>query len=1036
MNLPEVSVRNPVTTLMVFLGVILVGAFCLLQMPLDLFPEMEIPILTIMTPYEGAGPEEIEEKITRPLERVLSTVEDLKNSFSTSKEGSSQISLEFDWGTDLEARANDVRDAVDMTLRLMPEEAERPRIFKLDMNQFPVMVYGVYADESYAELEDILENEVANPLEGAPGVAAVTVITPLQRQVNVDLDRELLAAHRLTPSDVAGALARENYQAAAGSIKMGDTDYLPRVPGEFETVEPMNEIVVRARDGAIVRLKDVGRATFGFRDMDLDVRINGLPGGIFFVQKQSGANTVSTAREVRRRLDAILAGGRLPADVTVVNVMDGSDDIQRMVDDLVATLLIGGALAMVVVLVFLRQVRGTLIIGLAIPFSLIAAGVVMYMLDYSINMLTLFALIVAIGMVVDNAIVVLENIASHREQGESAGEGAIFGATEVGMAVVASTLTTLCIFFPLLFVQGIARIVFAPFAVVAAAVLLASLFTALTMTPMMASRLLTRGYGDGRRESWFFRMSEAGFDGLANAYSSVLGWSLRHRGIVILAVLALLMSSLALVPAIGFELMPEEDRAMIQGSIKLPVGTRVERTAEALEAVYAEILEEIPEEHMLAIFTRCGTSAEGSPMSGDAGSHVGSFGMRLVPREDRGWHVAQVGDALRKRIQRLAPQYGIVDYRIDMQDAMSGLASGGGRALAVEIRGDDLEAVDRFAAWLLPRMAAVPGAMDVGVSREDPTPEAWVRVDRDKASSLGLNVSDVADAVRIAVYGRTASYYRVGGDEYDIFVRLQESDRDRLDGLGHLAVRLPSGELVRIENVAEVTRELGPLEIERKNQRRIVRVDANVHGRSLGEVAADVQAIVAEADIPQGLEVSMGGQVQEMRETFFWLTLALVIAVILVYMVMASQFESLMHPFVVMFSIPFAFIGVLWVLFLGGYALSMVVFLGALLLIGVVVNNAIVLVDYINILRARGLDMMEAVQEAGRSRLRPVLMTATTTIVALAPMAFKSGQGSETWNPLGATIMGGLLVSTVVTLVLVPTIYSIFESRARPANHR
>lgn len=1032
MKLPELAVRNPVTTLMVFLGVILIGIFCLLQMPLDLLPEMDIPMITVSTPYEGAGPEEIEEKITRPLERALSTVENLRHIYSTSREGRSDIRLQFDWGTDLESRANDIRDAVDMTLRVLPDEAERPQIFKLDVTQFPVMVFGVFADESYPELEDILENEVANPLEGVPGVAAVTVMAPLQRQVNVDLDREKLAAFNLTPSDVAMTLARENYQASAGSIKMGDTDYLPRVPGEFKTVEPMNEIVIRANDGAIVRLRDVGDATFGFKDKDLDVRINNMPGALFFVQKQSDANTVSMARAVNKRLESILAKNRLPSDVTIINVMDGSVDIVRMVRDLLQTLWEGGLLAMAVVLVFLRQIRGTLIIGLAIPFSLIAAGAVLFMMDYSINMMTLFAMIVAIGMVVDNAIVVLENIASHREQGETPSEGAIYGASEVGMAVVASTLTTLCIFFPLIFVEGIAQIIFTPFAFVATAVLLASLFTALTMTPMMASKLLRRGYNDEENTNRFFQITESGFNSLSESYAVFLGWCLRHRKIVIFAVLALLIGSFALIPGIGFELMPREDRASIRGTIELPVGTRVERTAEALEALYQEVAAEIPQEHLLAVFTRCGGGG-GSPMGGASGSHIGSFGMRLVPREERDRHVADIADSLRRRFDRITARYGIVSYAISLQDAMEGLIAGGGGALSVEIRGDDMEAANRFAEWLKPKMAALPGAVDVTISREDAAPEVWVDVNREKASSLGLNVADIADAVRINIYGRIASYFRVDGDEYDIFVRLRESDRERLDDLGHLPVRLPGGELIRVDNVGKVIREFGPLEIERKDQRRIVRVEGSVHGRSLGEVAGDVQKILAGIEIPPGLEVNMGGQVEEMRETFLWLTLALVIAIVLVYMVMASQFESLIHPFVVMFSIPFAFIGVIWVLFLSGYTLSMIVFLGALLLIGVVVNNAIVLVDYINILRARGRNMMEAVQEAGRSRLRPVLMTAITTIVALVPMAFKKGQGAENWNPLGATIMGGLLVSTIVTLVLVPVIYSLLERRAEPA---
>ena len=1032
MKLPEVSVRKPVTTLMVFFGIILVGAFCFLQMPLDLLPEMDIPMITVSTPYEGVGPAEIEEKVTRPLEKNLATVEDLRHIYSTSREGRSNIRLQFNWGTDLEARANDVRDAVDQTMRELPDDVERPRIYKLDITQFPVMVYGVYADESYPDLEDILENEVADLLEGVEGVAAVTVITPLRRQVNVDLDRERIAAIGMTPSDIARVVARENYQTSGGSIKMGDTDYLPRVPGEFKSVEPMNGIVVQTRDGAIVRLRDVGRATFGFKDLDMEVKVNGRRGGLLFVQKQSDANTVTTVRGVQRRLERIQASGHLPADITLLPVMDGSDDILRMVRDLADTLWMGGLLAMLVVLIFLRQWRGTLIVGLTIPFSLISAGIVMYLMDYSINMLTLFAFIVAVGMVVDNAIVVLENIASHREDGESVEEAAIYGTDEVGMAVVASTITTLCIFFPLMFVQGMSRILFTPFAVVCSVVLAASLFTALTMTPMLASKLLTGAYQERHRGHWLFRMSEDVFNRLSEGYARLLEWSLGHRKIVLGTMVLLLLGSLALVPYIGFELMPEEDRGSIRGTIKLPVGTRYERTAEAVEAIYAEIIKEIPAEQIMAVFLRAGGGGGGSPTGGDAGPHIGSFGVRLVPREERDRHVSEIADGIRRRVDRLMVRYGIESLDVDLSDPMAGLvAGGGGSGLSVEILGDDMDIADRLSKELLAKMQTIPGAVDLSLSRQDVAPEVWVNVDRDKASAMGLNVSDVADAVRLCVYGDTVSYYRVGGDEYDIVVRLRQSDREQLDDLGTIPLRVPSGDLIRVENVGEVVRTVGPLEIERKDQRRIVRVEGKTYGRSLGEVAADAEAILAQREVPEGFEVVVGGQVEEMRETFLWLTIALIIAVILVYMVMAAQFESLLHPFVVMFSVPFAFIGVIWALYFGGYTLSMVVFLGAMLLVGVVVNNAIVLVDYTNILRARGRTMQEAVREAGRDRLRPVLMTAITTIVGLWPMAFKQGQGAEVWNPLGVTILSGLTVSTLITLVLVPVMYSIFESRVR-----
>jgi len=1031
MNLPEFSVKRPVTTLMIFFAVVLVGTFCLVQMPIDLMPEMDIPVITVVTPYEGAGPEDIEEKITQPLEQVLATVEDVDHIFSTSREGVSVIRLSFAWQTDLDARANDIRDAIDMVQRMLPEEADKSRIFKFDVSQFPILVYGVRARESYSELEDILEDQVANPLESIPGVASARVIVPLRRQVNVELDRERLASYNLTPGDVARAIARENREVSAGSIKMGYTDYLPRVPGEFERVEPMNDIVLTVHNGSIVRIKDVGRVSDSFKEKTLHVSINGAPGAILFVSKQSDANTVAVAKAVRERLPRLQE--KLPPDVQIINVMDGSEDIVRMAHDLARTLLIGGGLAMVAVFLFLRQIRSTFIIGLAIPFSLILAGGAMYLLDYTVNMMTLFAFIVAIGMVVDNAIVILENITRHREEGESPAEGAVYGASEVAMAITASTLTTLCIFFPLLFVRGIAEVIFTPFAVVAGIVLLASLFSALTLTPMLTSRLLpqrSRGKGSG---NFFYRATEAGFERIASTYSAFLGWALRHRAAVIFAAVVLFAGSVSLVPSIGWEFMPTEDTASIRGTVELPVGTRVEKTVEVMEAVNRIIREEIPQKDLLAVFTRCGTSAESSGFETDAGTHIGLFGAKLVPKEQRDWTVFEMGERLRQRIATIAGLYSIENYRIELQDPMSGLISGGERPLSVNILGDDMAQTDRLAASIKKKVEEIPGTVDVSISRQKGAPELWISADRQKASSMGLNVSDIADAVRTSVYGQVASKYRVKGDEYDIFVRLREEDRSQAEDLGQIPLRLPSGQLVRVENVADVSFERGPVEIERKDQVRIVRVDGDVRGRSLGKVIAQVKRIVEEMDIPAGVHVVMGGQSEDIRESYFWLILALGIGTVLVYMVMASQFESLLHPFVVMFSVPFAFVGVLWALYLGGYNLNIVVFLGMLLLVGIVVNNAIVLVDYTNILRARGRPISEAIKEAGRTRLRPVLMTAFTTILALVPMAFRGGQGSEVWNPLGVTILGGLIVATFVTLVIIPVVYSILETRARPA---
>ena len=1028
MNLPEFSVRRPVTTLMIFFGVLLVGGFCLVQMPIDQFPEMDIPTVTITTPYPGAGPQEIEEEITRPIEDAVSTVQDVDHVFSTSKEGQSTVRVTFDWQTDLDTRTNDIRSALDQVQDRIPEEAEESRIFQFDVSQFPILVYGVRATTSYENLEDIMDDQVETPLESIPGVASARAIVPLNRQINVDLNREKLAAHHLTPAHIATIIGRENEEVSAGSIEMGYTDYLPRVPMEFDSVGPMRDIVVQASGGSIVRLRDVGEVSDGFEEIDRYINVNGKPGAILLVNKQSEANTVQVAEAVKSRLPQIQ--DRLPADVKLVNVMDSSADIRLMVSNLVWTLVLGGGLAMVAVFVFLRRFRSTLVIGLAIPFSLILSGAVMYIVDYTVNMMTLFALIVAIGMVVDNSIVVLENITRHREEGESPEEGSVYGASEVAMAISASTLTTLCIFFPLLFVKGMTQIIFVPFAVVAGIVILASLFCALTLTPTLSCYLMPRGFGVDEQQNVFFRISERAFNALADAYGSMLGWCLRHRAIVIFGAVIILAGSGSLVGTIGYGFFPDQDQGTIRGTIEMPVGTRVEETADVMEAVNSLLRKEIENRYINAIYTRCGESD--SPVDQGSGAYIGEFAVDLVPKGERPWTVFEKAEQVRAGLQEMSSLQGIDSFQVTLSDVMSQMISGGEKPLSVNIYGSDIEQTTALAKKIQDVVQSVPGTVDITISRDPGAPELWVDVNRDKASSMGLNASDIGLAVRTSVYGHIADQYRVEGDEYDIFVRLRKQDRATASDLAQIPVQLPSGKFIRVGNVADIRFETGPIKIERKDQQRIVRVEGDVHGRSQGEVVADIQEKLAGVEIPAGVRYEMGGETEERQQAYFWLTLALGVAMILVYMVMASQFESLVHPFVVMFSLPFAFAGVAWGLYLRGFALDVIVFLGMLLLIGVVVNNAIVLVDYINILRARGRSMTEAIREAGKTRLRPVLMTAFTTIFGLVPMAYKSGQGSEVWNPMGTTIVSGLLVGTVVTLVIIPVMYSILETSERP----
>jgi hydrophobe/amphiphile efflux-1 (HAE1) family protein len=1025
------SVRNPVTTWTVFIAALMVGAVCLFQMPIDLLPEMDLPSITVMTEYEGAAPEDVESKVTEILERRLAGVPELKHIISTSKEDLSIITLSFEWGTDLDARANEVRDLVGMTKSRLPEDIEEPRVLKFDVSRIPVLAFGVKARESFPHLEKILQDEVEDRLKRVSGVAAATARVPLVRQVNIDLDRERLAAYGLTPLDVARVVSREHADTPAGDIKIGLDDYLLRVPGEFERAEDMRSIVLAARNGAVVRLEDVGTATDAFKDIERYTRIDGHEGAMIMVQKESEANTVKVAKAVHKRMEEIKP--KLPADIEIVTVMDSSEDIRRLIQDLSSTLLQGGLLCMVVVLVFLRKWRATFVIGMTIPFSVILGIIANYFLGFTINMITLFSFIIAVGMIVDNSIVVLENIMSHRTSGERPAEAAVYATDEVAMPIAASTLTTVCIFFPILFVKGITKIIFGEFAIVVSVTLLASLFTALTMTPMLSSRWLRgAGFEAGAPQRPFFAMTERWLDAVSDAYGRLLAWALRHRKSVILIALALFGSSLLLLPRLGSEFMPDEDKGSIRGDLWMPVGTRVEATAKVMQAVQEILMEEVAENERVAAFTSCGVSdTGGGSIMGEEGTHIGSFGVKLVPKVRRKRSVQEIASNVRRRLDEVKDFLGITKYQIDSGNPMAGLITGGEQPLTINIIGNDMEVTDVLAARIKQIAENTPGAVDVGISREKGRPELWLQVDRAKASAMGLNVADVGDTVRASFYGETAAQYHVAGDEYDVFVRLRADDRtDRRDVLA-VPVRTPEGPLVRADNLAVVETAYGPVEIERKDQGRIVNVTGNVQGRSLGDVVADIEREIAKLEIPPGVEVLMGGQTEEQREAFFWLTLSLAVGVILVYLVMAAQFESWMDPFVVMFSVPFAFTGTFWLLPLLGHHLSVVVFIGMLLLVGVVVNNAIVLVDYTNILRARGRTLAQAVPEAGKARLRPVLMTALTTILALIPMAFGKGQGSEIWNPLGATVLGGLSVSTLVTLVLVPVMYSLLETHVR-----
>ncbi len=1039
MNLPQFGVKHPVTTTMIFLAMIILGLVALSQLGLDLMPEIEIPSISVVTTYGGAGPEEVESKITKILEDSLATVKDLDRIESTSIEGISVITLKFDWGTNLDEAANDVRDMVDMAARQLPDDVDRPRILKFDLSMIPVLVLGVTADESYPILYDLIDERICDPLKTVPGVAAVPIHGGKIRQILVELDRARLEAYHLSANQIINALRKENLDIPGGHIKTGSKDYIIRTPEEIEVDEIGKIVLATTKNGATVYLKDVATIRDAFKEKTQEVEMNRKRGLIVVIQKQSGANTVQVVERVFKKLEELKE--TLPSDVNIVVARDFADFIKGSLGNLRDALCVGGILVILVILFFLRSLRAGLIVAVSIPTSLIIAFFLLYMGGYTLNMLSVSSLAIAMGMVVDAAVVAIDNICRHRERGQRPQEAAIFGATEVGRAITASTLTTVAIFIPIVFVKGITGIMFKEMAFVICLTLLASLFTALTLIPMLSARFLhiqplssalaeasgmkKEKHAGKRFIEKFYFLSKQWFEKAELAYRDFLRWSLSHRKTVILGGFLILLFSLLLVPLMGTRFMSEVDSSIFGGTVELPVGTRLEETGKVVKAIEDVIDREVPEKKTM--YARWGYSGMGMGRMGGEGSNVGGFNVRLIPKEERKRGVKEIVDKLRP----LTANYPGARIRYSTEDPLAGMFFAGGKPFVIEIYGHNLDTGMMLAQEIAAELKNIKGIVDVDISRKMGKPELQIKVERDKASHLGLNVSDIGNTIQTFFSGKEATKYREGGKEYDIFVRLQEKDRKHISDLENSFVTAPDGRQVRLSNVARIIEKSGPVDIERKNQQRVIRITANLYGQDLGGVTAEAKKHLARIGIPKDFFVEFGGEREEQEEAFGFLTIALILGMVLVYMVMASQFESFRDPFIILFSVPFGMVGVIWVHLIFRQTFNMNSFVGLIMLIGIVVNDAIVLISYINILRARGLGVMEAVTTGGRMRLRPVLITTLTTVCGLMPLAFSKGEGSEEWVTLSLTVIGGLLVSTLITLIFVPTLYSIFEEKGK-----
>ncbi|MCD6498810.1 MAG: efflux RND transporter permease subunit [Deltaproteobacteria bacterium] len=1025
MTLPEFGVRRPVAAIMVFLAVVVIGVVALTRLNMDLMPKFDLPVISVITIYRGAGPKEVEQRVTKVLETQLATVTDLDRVESTSQENASIITLRFDWGTDLTEAANEIRDKLSLAKKRLPDGADEPYMMKLDMSQMPILMLGISASgPSRRGLKKLIEDKVADPLKRLPGVATVMVMGGAKRQVRVELDQRRLQATGIGLDQVMGLLASSNLNVPGGVLDTGRTSYTVRVPAEFESPAQIGQLVVgqNPRTGAPVHLADVAHIVDGPERATQFLEANGHTAVGLMIAKQSGANTVEVTKRVRAELKRM--GKQLPRDLQIVEIKDYSKDISNTVDNLKETILWGGILVLLVVLLFLRNLRGSLIVALSIPTSLVVTFALMFMMGYTLNMISLTSLAIAIGMVVDDSIVVLENIHRHRTSGARALEGASEGASEVGMAVTASTLSTLAIFLPVVFLGGIVGIFFTQLAAIVSMALIASLAVSLILVPTLSSRLLVVKPPSGVM-GWLFRQSERIFDGLERGYGAILGWALRHRVVVITGIVAVCGASLVTVPYLKTEFMPEQDTGSLTVSVEMPVGTRHEITGRIVRRINERLRRAVPETR--STMSMWGSGEEGQEATAMLGMGQGpNYGIvmaTLGSRDKRARTTKEVAKSLRPFLATLPA----TRARLNSGDPMQTALLGGARPITVEVRGHDEKIAARLARRVAAGLKRISGITDVDISRKEGVPELDVHVDRDKAAALGLNIAAVAMTVRNAFNGVTVSKYRVGGDEYDIFVRLRPEDRSSPDDLAGLTVKSMLGKTIRLENVARIVRSVGPEKIERKNQERLIYVGADIEGRDLGSVAEDVRNMVDRIQVPPGFSLRIGGAREEQQKSFHLLYLALLLGIALVYIVMAAQFESLRDPFIILFAIPFAIVGALWAFVLTGQTLSVLSFIGVIMLVGIVVKNGIVLVDYINILRARGLGVTDAVRQGGRHRLRPVLMTALTTILGMLPLAMSRGEGAEMWNALATAVIGGLAVSTVITLIFVPTLYAVFE---------
>lgn len=1024
------AVKRPVMTTLCFVGVIIMGLFSLAKLPIDLYPDIDTNQLMVITMYPGASAEDIEQNVTKPLENTLNSVEHLKHITSESRENTSVITLEFEYGYDIDVLTNDVRDKLDMVESSLPDDSENPIIFKFSTDMIPICLLSVEAKESMAGLYKILDDGVANPLARIDGVGTVSISGAPKREIHVYCDPNKLEAYHLSVEQISSLIQAENRNTPGGSFDIGSNTYALRVQGEFTEAREMADIPVGSFEGRTIYLRDVARIDDSLEERTQRTFIGGESGAIIVIQKQSGANSVQISEAVMKMLPKLQKN--LPSDVKIGVIIDTADNIRNTIASLEETVLYALFFVMIVVFFFLGRWRATLIIVITIPVSLIASFIYLAATGNTLNIVSLSALSISIGMVVDDAIVVLENVTTHIERGSDPKQAAVHGTNEVAISVVASTLTLIAVFFPLTLVTGMTGVLFRQLGWMVTIMMIISTTCALTLTPMLCSQWLRLNNNHSKLYRIFFTPIEKGLDAFDNGYARLLRWVVRHRTVTILLCLGTFVGSIFLMKQVGTEFFPTQDNARIGVDLETPIGTRVEITQDAVSRLDALWRQKYPE-IKVSSFTAGPASSDNTFASlSDNGSHIVSMNVALTDPGDRERSITEIAEGMRQDLK----QFPIFTKAQVNVGGGRGMSMGGQNTVDFEIYGYDFAETDSVAQQLKHILEGIKGAADITISRGDYQPEYQVDFDREKLSLHGLNMQTMAMALRNRVNGAVSSQFREDGEEYDIKVMYEPDRRTDIADIENITVFNAAGQGVRIKDVGKVVERFTPPTIERKDRERQITVSAVVDGVPMSEVVSKAQMEIDKLHLPAGITISLAGSFEDQQDSFGDLMMLGLLIIILVYIVMAAQFESLTYPGIIMTSLLFAFSGVFLILWLTGHTLNVMSLIGAIMLIGIVVKNGIVLIDYISLNRERGMGIRTAVILGGKSRLRPVVMTTLTTILGMVPMAVGSGQGSEMWRPMGTAVIGGLTFSTILTLLFVPVLYCVFAGRGVKRNRR